>query len=205
MPVPGSLVARISPGRAIALEVLTRVAQGGYASDTLREMAAPLAARDAGLASQIVFGCLRFQKQLDFLIEMYSGRSVAKLDEPVLLSLRAAIFQVRYLERVPAHAAVHDAVEWVKARARSAAGFVNAVLRKVNRQPVVWPDLATELSIPEWMLARWTAHFGSKAARNIAAAALREPQAYVRASGKAVPRNEIPDGTEQSSVALRLQ
>jgi len=182
------LVARISPARLVALEVLQAVAKGAYASDSLRQLAAPLDERDAGLASQIVFGCLRFQKQLDFLIEMYSARRIGKLDQPVLLALRTAIFQLRYLERIPAHAAVHDTVEWLKPRVRSAAGFVNAVLRKVSREPVSWPDAATELSIPDWMLKRWIAHFGAEPARKIAEAGLRQPAAYVRvAPGSPLP------------------
>src|SRR5262249_11706013 len=61
---------------------------------------------------------------------------------------------------------------------RSAAPFVNAVLRKVNRNPVAWPDLATELSIPAWMLARWWTRFG-EAADGIAKAALQEPKTHV--------------------------
>jgi 16S rRNA (cytosine967-C5)-methyltransferase len=87
------------------------------------------------------------------------------------------IYQLRYLERIPAHAAVAESVELVKlARKRSAAGFANAVLRKVHRNPVAWPDRATELSIPTWMLERWTGQYGADAAEHIAKAALQEPE-----------------------------
>lgn len=204
MLVTRGLVARISPARAVAFEALAAVTKGAYASDVLRVLSESLDARDAGLATQIVFGCLRFQKQLDFLVERYSGRPVAKLDQPVLLALRTAIFQLRYLERVPPHAAVHDAVEWIKTRARSAAGFVNAVLRKVNRNPVVWPDTATELSVPEWMLERWTAHFGAEQARGIAEAALREPEAYVRIAGRPEMVETAKDKNQSSAPPARL-
>ena len=67
--------------------------------------AAPLDTRDAGLASEIVFGVLRYRAQLDYLIEHYSGKPVARLDDPVRQALRMGIYQLRYLERVPAHAA----------------------------------------------------------------------------------------------------
>ncbi len=109
------------------------------------------------LAETIVFGCLRFQAQLDFLIEHFAGRPQPKLDQEVRIALRMGIYQLRYLDRIPPHAAVTESVELVKrARKRSAAGFVNAVLRKVDRKPVAWPDRATELSIPAWMLERWS-------------------------------------------------
>ena len=77
------------------------------------------------------------------------------LDPSVKVALRGAIFQMRYLERVPAHAAVDNSVEFVKKRKRAATGLTNAVLRKVNRDLVEWPDRATALSCPEWMLRRW--------------------------------------------------
>jgi 16S rRNA (cytosine967-C5)-methyltransferase len=99
----------------------------------------------------------------------------------VRTALRAAIYQLRYLERVPPYAAVAEAAELVKrARKRSAAGFVNAVLRKVDRDPVEWASRETALSCPEWLLERWTARYGSEMAEGIARAALKEPEKYVR-------------------------
>ena len=169
----------LSPARTAAFDILHRVEQGGYASDLLR--AAPLDSRDAGLAGEIVFGVLRRRAQLDYLIERYSGRR-AKLDVEVRQALRMGIYQLRYLDRVPAHAAVGESVGLVKrARKHSAAGFVNAVLRKVNRDAVEWPNREIELSCPEWLLARWERHYGAAAAAGIARAALDAPWTYVQA------------------------
>ena len=95
----------------MAFEVLLGVEEGAYAADTLRSRTQALEPRDAGLASQIVFGTLRFRGQLDFLITRYSGKSPGKLDREVREALRIAIFQLRYLERLPSHAVVHDAVD----------------------------------------------------------------------------------------------
>jgi 16S rRNA (cytosine967-C5)-methyltransferase len=127
-----------------------------------------------------VFGCLRFQGQLDYLIRHYSGRQIEQVESAVRLLLRLGIFQLRYLDRIPAHAAIHETVELAKGHRRAASGFVNAVLRKVNRGRVHWPDRATELSCPEWLLERWTRHLGRAAADRIARAALEEPERYVR-------------------------
>ena len=146
----------ISPARTVAFDVLLLVERGGYASDLLLTRAAGLDARDAGLASELVLGSLRVRAQLDFLIAHFSGRDAARLDPELRIALRLAIYQVRYLSRVPAHAAVSESVELVKrARKRSAAPLANAVLRKVNRHPVAWPDRATEFSVPAWILERW--------------------------------------------------
>ncbi len=197
MRVTGVLIEKISPARVAAFEVLTAVAEGAYASDALRDRTRILDTRDAGLAGQIVFGCLRYQAQLDHLISCYSGRKADHLETPVLICLRAAIFQLRYLDRIPAHAAVDDAVELVKRHRRAATGLTNAVLRKVNRQPVIWPDLATELSCPAWLLERWSAHFGVDQARRIAQAALNEPEQYIRvAPGSPQPESVGLERTE---------
>jgi 16S rRNA (cytosine967-C5)-methyltransferase len=137
----------MSPAREAAFRILKRVHGGGYATDLLR--AAPLDARDAGLAETIVFGCLRYQGQLDYLIAYFSGRAEPKLDQEVRIALRMGIYQLRYLDRIPPHAAVAESVELVKrAHKRSAAPFVNAVLRKVNRRPVASPDKATKSRVP---------------------------------------------------------
>lgn len=149
-------------------------------------------ARDAGLASQLVFGCLRFQGQLDFLIRHYSGRKLEDIETAVKLILRLGIFQLRYLDRIPPHAAIHETVELAKGHRRAAAGFVNAVLRKVRRNPVRWPNKEIEFSCPAWLMEGWAAHFGAKAAQAIAAAALIEPEKYVRVPpGCAVPRTGL--------------
>jgi 16S rRNA (cytosine967-C5)-methyltransferase len=171
---------KISPARRVAFEVLTAVARGRYAADTLLDRSLGIESRDARLASQIVFGCLRYQAQLDYLIFLYSGRRANELDTPVIIALRAAIFQLRYLDKIPPHAAIHESVEFVKHEIRAGAGFANAVLRKVNRAPVEWPNAEVELSCPAWLLDRWMTHFGLEQARTIARAALQEPVPYVR-------------------------
>jgi 16S rRNA (cytosine967-C5)-methyltransferase len=170
----------MSPAREIAFRVLTRVHGGGFASDLLRRESEQADPRDAALAETIVFGCLRYQGQLDFLIEHFSGRSGRKLDQEVRIALRMGIYQLRYLERIPAHAAVTESVDIVKrAHKRSAAGLVNAVLRKVDRKPMQWPDRPSELSIPGWMLERWDRQYGAETATMIAEAALQEPEESV--------------------------
>ena len=155
---------KISIARRLAFDILLKVESGGFASDLLMIHSAALDPRDAGLASEIVFGVLRYRAQLDFLIEHYSGRS-RKLDLAVRIALRMGFYQLRYLERVPAHAAVKESVELVKrAHKTSAASFVNALLRQANRDPIPWPTREIELSCPEWLLARWEAAFGAETA-----------------------------------------
>jgi 16S rRNA (cytosine967-C5)-methyltransferase len=186
-----------TPARIAAFDILRKVDAGGYASDLL--LKAALDSRDAGLASQIVFGVLRFRAQLDFLISHYSGRT-RSLDPEVRSVLQMGIYQIRCLERIPPHAAVAESVNLVKrARKSSAAGFVNAVLRKVDREPVAWPARDVEFSCPEWLLARWDRHYGSTRSEAVARAALCEPKTYVRVTEAG---SRVQDIGSQSIVPL---
>jgi 16S rRNA (cytosine967-C5)-methyltransferase len=187
----------ISHARRAAYGVLIGVEKGVFSSDLLARETYALDSRDAGLAEEIALGVLRWRSAIDFLIEKLSGRPVRKLDAEVLAALRMGVYQLRWLDRIPAHAAINDSVELIKrARKRSAAGFANAVLRKVNRDPVEWPDLATELSCPPWLLERWTQHYGPELARQIAAANLQRPERFVRIG----PCEAVPEGLQPTDV-----
>ena len=175
----------ISPARAAAFDILFRVQRGGYASDLLLERTVELDSRDAGLTAELVFGCLRYQGQLDFLIDFYAGRP-AKTEPGVRIALWMGIYQLRYLDRIPVHAAVSESVELAKqGRGKFSAGFVNAVLRKVTRDAVEWPNDSVRFSCPAWLLTKWKAEFGAETAHAIASDALNQPQLYVRSAGPA--------------------
>ena len=123
----------IAPARRIAFEVLCRVAsQGAYASELLHtRLSARISRADAALSTELTLGVLRWQRLLDFLLGRNLDRAAERLDPEVLIALRLGLYQLRFLERIPAHAAVDQSVELVKrARKYSAAGLVNAVLRR---------------------------------------------------------------------------
>src|ERR1700726_5028543 len=125
----------ISAARRIAYDVLTRVeTQQAYASDLLHSaLTEKISAADAGLATELSLGVLRQQRLLDFLIERQSRKRISSLDREVVLALRLGLYQLRFLDRVPARAAIFESVELVKsAQKRSASSFVNAVLRKIG-------------------------------------------------------------------------
>lgn len=184
----------MSPARKAAFRILQRVEQGAWASELLLAHTRDMDSRDAGLAHEIVFGCLRLQAQLDYLISVHVNR---RLDPEVRIALRMGIYQIRCLDRVPAHAAVSDSVELVKsAGLRSASGLVNAILRKTPRGAVQWPDRETELSCPAWLLERWDQHFGRETSDEIARAFLHAPETHLATTGR------VQDIGAQSIVPL---
>jgi 16S rRNA (cytosine967-C5)-methyltransferase len=131
---------------------------------------------DAALATELTMGVLRWQRLLDFLLQRHLDRPAERLDTEVLLALRIGLYQMRFLDRVPVHAAVSESVELAKAaRKRSAAPLVNAVLRKLVPQArltgakldALFPSgtsqaqrMAVLHSHPTWLVDRWIARFG---------------------------------------------
>lgn len=172
----------VSPARAAAFAALLRVERdAAFAVDALDARLERVAKRaDAALATELVMGVLRWRRTLDFLIERFASRAADSLDLEVLLTLCLGFYQLRYLSRVPSAAAVNESVELVKrARKRSAAGMVNATLRRAAREPGLRGPLdallpaglpAAErlgvlLSHPTWLVERWLAHYGEPATR----------------------------------------
>jgi 16S rRNA (cytosine967-C5)-methyltransferase len=161
----------VSPARRAAFEILLRVADGAYASVLLASRAEELGPQDRALCHELVMGVLRRQLWLDRLAELYSNRKVADLDEAVRIVLRLGLYQLRFLSRVPASAAVNESVNLVHfARLRSAGSFVNAVLRRATREPHIDPTDNLEdplecssviTSHPAWLIERWTKAFGT--------------------------------------------
>lgn len=183
-----SIVLFVSPARRTAWEVLERVERGAKSDQALLEAARGLESRDAGLATEIVYGVLRRRAQLDWLIGRASSRRVEEMDAKVLRALRMGAYQLRYLSRVPAHAAVGESVEMVKqAGRRYAAGFVNAVLRRLPRLPDRWESEELEYSMPGWLLERWKRRLGEEDALRAARAALEAPE---RAELEGLPMDE---------------
>jgi 16S rRNA (cytosine967-C5)-methyltransferase len=124
----------VSPARAAAFDILLRVEQqDAYASELLHSSRfAKLSPQDHGLTTELVMGVLRWRSLLDTEIASASSQKLEKLDIEVLIALRLAAYQLMFLERVPDRAVVNESVELVKrARKRSAAPFVNAVLRRL--------------------------------------------------------------------------
>src|SRR5579862_390585 len=126
----------LAPARKAAFAALLAVDRGAWSAEALAAKSVHLDSRDAALASDVVFGTLRHRGELDALIGQYSKRSVDKLDTAVRTALEIALYQLRFLDRVPDHAAVNDSVELVRRAGKaSAASFVNAVLRRAIREP----------------------------------------------------------------------
>ena len=171
--------------RALALEVLLRVEEGGaYADVTLASALATskLTVRDRGFASRLVYGTLAWQRRLDWQLAHLANRDPVTLEPRVRAILRLGLHQITLLDRVPDHAAVATSVDLAKRHAPPASGLVNAVLRRAVRErgrlETFLPDpardpvehLAIAESHPTWLVERWQRRFGLDATRALLAA-----------------------------------
>jgi len=170
----------ISPARLAAFKILQQVEGGGYSSVLLAAEEPRLQVVDRALCHELVLGVLRWRLLLDKIVEHFSKRRVESLDLPVRIALRLGLYQLRFLTRVPASAAVNESVNLVRmARLSSAAAFVNAVLRRAVREPEYDPvktisdaleKIAVQTSHPIWMIERWSNSFGLQEAKAFAQA-----------------------------------
>jgi 16S rRNA (cytosine967-C5)-methyltransferase len=143
--------------------------------------------RDKALAAEITYGVISHKLTLDWMISHVAGRPVAQLDALILMILRIGFYQLFFLDRIPAPAAVHSTVELAKrGKKKGLAPFVNGVLRGALRKKdtLPWPDrekgeaayLSLRYSHPDWLVARWLSRYGSE-----------ETEALLKANNRPAP------------------
>jgi 16S rRNA (cytosine967-C5)-methyltransferase len=192
-PAPDAARAAAAPSaaRRVAAGVLERVGHGGAYADLALHAALerePLATRDRALATELVYGTLRWRGRLDFALAHVLARPLDTLEPRVADLLRLGAYQLLFCDRVPAAAAVSESVLLARAAGLGrAAGLVNAVLRRLARERDAIPPPALEvdpvghlvhgLSIPAWVAERW-----------LAARAPEEAAALARACNTPAPR-----------------
>ena len=208
----------IAPARIAAYDVLRAV------SSRRADLPAALAhartglhdERDRSLAGEIATGTLRWQGAFDHVIASFARRSIDRLDPEIVDILRLTLFQLWHLDRVPASAAVNDAVDLArKAGKRSAAPLVNAVLRRASRErdrlplPIRAPGsaqaeldyLEKTLSHPRWLVARWRARYGFAAAEAWCQFDNGPAPLTLRANRLKIGRDDLAERLLQAGVA----
>lgn len=149
--------------------------------------------RERGFLHELVLGTLRARGRLDHALACLLDRPLLRVDAGALAALRLGAYQILDL-RVPDRAAVSESVELVRSEAPAAAGFVNAVLRRLaregapalpdpERQPEAW--LTSAGSLPAWLASRWLKRLGPAAAVARARASLEKPRTTLRLNPRA--------------------
>lgn len=165
--------------RRVAIEAMERIDAGGaYANLVVPELLkrSDLAPEDRRFVTELAYGSTRMRRACDHLVDRFL---LDEVEGQVRAALRIGAYQLAFLQ-TPPHAAVDATVGAVRGRGRS---VVNAVLRRVAEAPVAYPDRATELSYPDWIIDRLTADLGSDNANSAMEAMNQAAQTSTRDDG----------------------
>jgi 16S rRNA (cytosine967-C5)-methyltransferase len=180
--------------RGTAVKVLNRVERTDSYLDKVIDgelRSGELSDQDKGLLNEIVHGVLRWQNKLDWVLNGFSHGNFAKSEINVKNTLRVALYQILFLDRIPHAAAVNEGVEFIKRiRGDKPAGLVNAVLRNIirNVEGIRYPDpaedevqyLAVFYSHPHWMVKRWLRRYGREETERLMVANNERPSMALR-------------------------
>ncbi len=197
--------------RAIAMHILMQVARQASFPDVLLDIYfkehPDLDPRDRALVTELVYGVLRWQGRLDWIIDQEVNIPPKKIALPVRLVLRLAAYQLLFLDRIPAAAAVNEAVEFTKAsQPQYIVRFVNGVLRNISRKADILKEaipegnpeerLAIRRSYPVWLIKRWLSELGHEETEAFCAASNKIPPVSIRV-------NTLKTTVEQMAASLR--
>ncbi|WP_340009597.1 16S rRNA (cytosine(967)-C(5))-methyltransferase RsmB [Paenibacillus sp. FSL K6-0276] len=188
----------------MALDILVKVEQQGAYSNLLLNSSlqkSALSREDVGLVTELVYGSISRMNTLDYVLEGFVSKGIAKLQSWVRNLLRLSLYQIMYLDRIPSHAAVNEAVNIAKKKGHQGiSGMVNGVLRSVLRAgdlPVI-PDglsqaqrISIQYSHPLWLVERWITEYGVDTAEAICAANNEPPAVSVRVNTTMISREAL--------------
>lgn len=186
---------KISPARLAAFEILTKIeTEKAFSSILLPNYEQSLSLKDRSLCHEITLGVLRRQIYLDRIIEDFTVNK--KLDSAVVIVLRIGLYQILFLDKVPAYSAINESVNLVqKAKKTSAKGLVNAVLRRATREKIDLKfsneieKLSVETSNPLWLIEKWIEQFGFDETEKLARANNEISKIAFRATSKISAEN----------------
>ncbi|MDQ0253773.1 16S rRNA (cytosine967-C5)-methyltransferase [Evansella vedderi] len=201
--------------RESALEVLLKIEKNqAYSHLLLNETIkkAKLNPKDVPLLTEVVYGTIQFQKTIDYYLTPFSKRPLHKLEKWVLILLRLTLYQMVYLDRIPDHAAINEAVQIAKKRGHQGiAGMVNGILRSIQRGELPNPEaiedpmeqLAVKTSHPVWLISRWSNQYGTEKTAKMAEANLLHPIHTVRLNTLKASKAEVIQSLQNDGIEAK--
>jgi len=217
--IPDTIPAPSPSARARALAALLAQQKSGDPLDEVcnRLWERPaMDGRDRAFAMELVYGVLRRQETLDWRLEPALKKPLPRLPSMVQMLLRMGIYQLTYMDRVPASAAVNESVNLAKANkaqlGRDWSGLVNAVLRTVTRlperpfpelQPDPAPALSIRYAVPQWLCARWVEQMGAEKAEAACQTVSAVPGLMLRVNQQKITRDVFLEQLRSAGIAAR--
>lgn len=198
--------------RQLALEILCRIEKGAYADHLLDAHRNQVTPQDRDLFQHLVLGTLTYRQKLDHILNAYLPKPIHKQKVPLRNLLRLSVYQLQFLDRVPAYAIVDEAVTLArKTQGASIAKLVNAILRGVaeNRKNITYPNAQTHpidhLSIteshPHWMIQRWIKRYGFENTQKLCQINNTTPTLTIRANPLKTTSSNLQSGLAQEGIS----
>ncbi|HCC00240.1 MAG TPA: 16S rRNA (cytosine(967)-C(5))-methyltransferase RsmB [Ruminococcaceae bacterium] len=174
-----------------------------------------LSKQDAGLTTMLVYGVIARRLTLDYFLSKVAGRPIKKIQPPVRIILRIAVYQMLFMEKIPARAAVNEAVLLAKRRKLGyASGFINGVLRNFSRKmnSLQYPDqckdalfsMEVQYSCPQSLISFWQASYGKEAALAILEQVNAVPPVFIRVNTLRISTEALQKELETEGVKSRF-
>ncbi|HDM77043.1 MAG TPA: 16S rRNA (cytosine(967)-C(5))-methyltransferase RsmB [Deltaproteobacteria bacterium] len=207
----------LSP-RAIAHKILLHIEQeSGYPDRLLQsylDRYDNLDPRDKGLITELVFGVLRWQGRLDSIISRFSSVKLKKINPVVRIILRTAIYQILFLDKIPARAAVNEAVKLAReSQPDYVVRFVNAVLRrvsdnieslkKVDKTNLTASGIAEIYSHPKWIVDAWVKELGTEETAELCRANNKTPPTSIRVNTLLTTSENLAEELRRAGIEVQ--
>lgn len=169
--------------------------------------------RERAFITRVSEGTIQHRIELDYIIDQFSKVKTGKMKPVIREILRMSVYQMKYMDAVPASAACNEAVKLVKKKGfASLSGFVNGVLRNISRNlsSVTYPDekqepvkaLSVRYSMPEWIVGQWISDYGRACTEEILRASLAEAPLTIRTNLSRITPEELKDRLMEEGVTV---
>lgn len=165
-------------------QVLTDIEKDDtYLQLALKKELELLEPKDKSFANELIYGTIKWRLRLDYVLNHFSNTPIKKMKPFVRNLMRMSVYQLLFLDKVPASAAINEAVKVMHKRKMSnLTGFVNGVLRNIerNKTEITYPNLSTYYSIPEWIVERWVKSYGEDETKAICESLSKRARVSIR-------------------------
>lgn len=165
-----------------------------YLQLALKKELDTLEAKDKGFANELIYGTIKWRLRLDYVLEQFSKTPVKKMKPFIRQLMRMSVYQILFLDKVPASAAINEAVKIMHKRKMSnLSGFVNGVLRNIdrNKSEITYPNLSVYYSIPEWIITRWMKYYGEAETKAICESLSQRARVCIRINNLKTTKDKV--------------
>ncbi len=197
--------------REAAMTALYKIENdGAYSTKAIIDASANIDGRDKAFVNELVMGVLRNKLRIDYIIQSFSKIKLKKLSPKVHQILRCGVYQLLFMDKVPASAACNEAVKLASKHAHSAAkGYVNGVLRSISRSLDALPKLSADnvteymsvmYSCPKWLVEKLISQFGRETSEAILKDSLLPHPAMIRVNRTKTNAEELIKTLDEEGI-----